>query len=114
MKTRIALFAFMAIGALAIIACAGTPVAVDRFGNTQPIVQVFEPTSNTGAIGTGIKPFFFPNNLFGTFNLSGFNYLNAEQKTDLFALPYNLDASLTVFKTDGFQIKLMPAQNGRF
>jgi len=113
MKTRIALFA-LAVGALAIIGCAGTPAAVDRFGNVQPDIQAYKPPTNMSDIETETRPLFMPGNRSGSFGAFGFNYLQTWQTPVTFALPYNRDASLTVFKTDNFQIKLMPAQKADF
>lgn len=129
MKTRIALFA-LTVGVFAITGCAGTQVAVDRFGNMQPSIQNFEPQVNTGMV----------NNQIGTLSLFGFNDFQAGQiptmtlglpynfggSLTLFngtqlmekplevVFPYNQDASLTLFRFDNLQIKIMPMMDGRF
>jgi hypothetical protein len=141
MKTRIALFA-LAAGALAIAGCAGSPAAVDRFGNMQLVVQAVETAADAGAVEAGTRPLLLPNNLFSPFSLYGFNDLSTGRtptampaafvlpyKPDSFTLfngtrliekpleivfPYNLDASLTLYRFNNFQIKLMPMKDGRF
>ena len=108
MKTSIALFALIA-STLAIIGCAGTPVAVDRFSKVEPVIRAYQPAANNGAvIKPEIRPFFIPNNQFGALNLPGFYYLPA------FALPYNPDASLTLLRFNNFQFKLIPMAYGGF
>jgi len=104
MKTRIAIFAFIAVGAMVISACA--PAVVERFGDTQSIIQDFAPTS-TGGIEDEMRSFFFPNDIFGIFDQFDFDYYFAKQKPKMFDLPYNPDATLTALKTDGFQVKLI-------
>jgi hypothetical protein len=137
MKTKIAIIA-LTVGAFIVTGCAGTPVAVDRFGNTQPSIQVLQPPINTNVIESETKPFFIPNNQIGTVNFFGFNDFQAGQMPLTFGLPYNLggltlfngtwlmqkpfgvvfpynqDASLSLFKSNDFQIKLMPMTGGRF
>jgi hypothetical protein len=145
MKTRIALFA-LAAGALAIAGCAGSPVAVDRFGNMQPVVQAVETAADAGVVEADTRPLLIPNNLFSPFSLYGFNDLSTGRtptatptampaafvlpyKPDGLTLfngtrliekplevvfPYNQDASLTLYRFNNFQIKLMPMKDGRF
>jgi hypothetical protein len=137
MKTKIAIFA-LTVGAFIITGCAGTQAAVDRFGNTQPSIQAFEPSVNASVIESETKPFFIPNNQIGTLSFFGFNDFQAGQMPLTFGLPYNLggltlfngtwltqkpfgvvfpynqDASLSLFKSNDFQIKIMPMMNGRF
>jgi hypothetical protein len=137
MKTRIALFA-LAAGALAIAGCAGSPAAVDRFGNMQPVVQAVVTAADVGAAEADTRPLLFPNNLFSPFSLYSFNDLSTGRTPAAFVLPYkpdgftlfngtrliekpleavfpyNLDASLTLYRFNNFQIKLMPMKDGRF
>jgi hypothetical protein len=135
MKTRIALFV-LAVGAFAIAGCAGTPAAVDRFGNMQPSIQTFEPAVNTGTIESETGPFFIPNNQINTlfwfndfqigqmpmtfglpYNLGGLTLFNGTQLMEKpleVVFPYNQDASLTLFRFNDFQFKLMPMTDGRF
>jgi hypothetical protein len=137
MKTRIALFA-LTVGVFAVTGCAGTQVAVDRFG-IQPGIQRFETSENTGVVETETRSFFIPDNQFGALSLFGFNGFQAEQKSVTFKLPYifggpltlfngiqlmerpleivfpyNQDASLTLFRSNSIQIKIMPMMDGRF
>jgi hypothetical protein len=139
MKTRIALFA-LAAGALAIAGCAGSPAG--RFGNMQPVVQAVVTAADAGAVEADTRPLLFPNNLFSPFSLYGFNDLSTGRtptampaafvlpyKPDGLTLfngtrliekpleivfPYNQDASLTLYRFNNFQIKLMPMKDGRF
>jgi len=108
MKTRIALFA-LAAGALVVIGCAGVPAAVDRFGNMQPDIQAPGLSADAGGVETEIRPFFMPGYWPSSFGPFGFNYFQSWQPPMTFAFPYNQDSSITLFKSDGLQIKLMPA-----
>jgi len=94
MKIRIAIFALI-VGAFAVTGCAGSPVAVDRFGNIQPNSQVFQPLRENSAL----------------FNFNGY-WTN--QMFMGFTLPYNQDRSLTLFNFNGFRVKLAPMVDGRF
>ena len=136
MKTRIAFFA-LTVAVFAVTGCAGTQVAVGRFG-MRPGVQRFEP-ENAGAAESETMPFFMPDNRFGVFSAFGFNDFQQVQKPAAFELPYafggplnlfsgtrltqkplqvvfpyNQDASLTLFRHNIFQIKLLPMTDGRF
>lgn len=138
MKTRIALFA-LTVGVFVVTGCAGTQVAVDRFGNMQPDIQRFEPSVNTNVVESETRPLFMPDNQFGVFSMFGFNDFQARQMPMTFEFPhifggslslingtqlmqnpmqvvflYNQDASLTLFRFSGFQIKVMPMMNGGF
>jgi hypothetical protein len=121
MKTKIAIF-LVTMGVFAITGCAGTQVAVNRFGITQPSIQIFQPQRNHGAIESEIRPFSIPSNQFGS--SFGFNNFQSELTPSAFGLPYgsltlfngiqiNPDYSLTLFKFNNLQFKFMPAMDGR-
>ena len=132
MKIRIVAIAF-AMCALFVIGCAGTPVAVDRYGNVQPSVQVYQPPRDYSAVtGFEAKSFDLPRNEDGlrvsqmpmTFGLPysldssvtlfNFNGYWTNQMPLSFTLPYNQDRSLTMFNFNGFRVKLAPMVDGRF
>jgi len=90
MKTKIAI-----VGVFAVTGCAGTQVAVNRFGDIQPSIQTYQPPVNHDAIESEIRPFSIPNNQFGS--SFGFNNFQSELTPFAFVLPYNLGGSLTLF-----------------
>jgi len=138
MKIRIVTFAF-AMCAFFVIGCAGTPVAVDRYGNVQPSVQIYQPPRNSTVTEFEVRPFDLKPNEAGS-SIFGFNSLQIKQvpmtfdlpsmdsSTTLFNfkgywtkqmpmtfnLPYNQDWSLTLFNFDNFRVKLMPMFDGRY
>jgi hypothetical protein len=111
-----------------ITGCAGTPVAVDRFGNMQSSAQVSQPPAITSAFAEAkTKPFDIPDNYFGLFGFNRFGFglipMAFAQPDNqggqifgfnTFAMPYNLDGSRTVFSSGNLQIKWMPMINGTF
>ena len=138
MKIRIAAIAF-AMCALFVIGCAGTPVAVDRYGNVQPDVQIYQTPRDYGTVTEfETRPFDLRANETSS-SIFGFNSLQINQvlmtlpysldsSTTLFNfkgywsnqmpwtinLPYNQDWSLTLFNFENFRIKIMPMTDGRF
>ena len=86
MKTRMAIFA-MAVSAFIIAGCTGVPAPVNHYGNTQPGIQVFQPLD--------------------------FNSTIPESEVRTFGLSNNPDGSVTMFRFNGFQIKLMPMIDNR-
>lgn len=138
MKTKTAIF-LLTVGMFAITGCTDMQVAVDRFGCAQPGIQTYEPPVNPSVIESEIWPFFRLNNQFDTLGLFGFNDFRTGlmpmtlglpynfggsltlfngtqlmQKPFEIVFPYNQDASLTLFRFNDFQIKIMPAMDGRF
>ena len=123
MKTKIAIF-LLTVGVFTATGCAGTQVAVNRYGITQPSIQVLQPPVNNGVLEPGIRPLFIPNNQFGS--SFGFNDFQSGLTPFAFGLPYNLgsltifngtrfnpDYSLTLFRFSNLQFKFMPAMDGR-
>jgi len=96
MKTRIALFV-LTLGAFAVIGFAGTPAAVERFGDTQQGIQSFEPSVNDGVGEAETAPFFMPLSRLGALGLFGLNDFQAEQKPAAYSLPYRFGGSLNLF-----------------
>jgi len=113
MKTRIVLFALV-MGAFAVIGFAGTPVAVDRFSDTQQGIQRFEPSVNDGEVEAETMPFFIPINRFGALGLFGLNDVQAEQKPAAYTLPYRFGGPLTLFGSNDFQFTITPTTDGEF
>jgi len=124
MKAKIVVF-LLTVGAFVITGCAGTQTAVNRFGNALPTV-------NPGVIESEITPVFFPKLGFndfqpgllttssgpqynlGTLTLPLFKDTQFTQKPLGVIFPYNKDASLTLFRYNNFQFKLVPMINGAY
>jgi len=102
MKSKIITFAF-AMYAFFVIGCAGTPVAVNRFGNVQPAVLIYEQQRDITVTEFGSSTTLF-----------NFNGFWPKQMPMTFTLPYNQDWSLTLFNFKNAWFKLMPMTDGRF
>jgi hypothetical protein len=101
--------------------CSGTPVAVDRYGNMQPVIQVYQPpvSANTDVEFGSLALFGFNDfqarqiqmpfiSFYNQANpYSLFDYLQGQNLWTL-EMPYNQDGSLTLLRQNGFQIRLMP------
>jgi hypothetical protein len=112
MKNSFVILALTA-GVVLIAGCTGTPVAVDRHGNLQPIVQAFQTSDFSGAV-TEPQPMNLPLYYQGSIlSMSVFNDLQIRQTLITFALPYNQEGSLTVLTFNGVQIRLMPMVDSR-
>jgi len=140
MKSKIITFAF-AMYAFFVIGCAGTQVAVDRYGNVQPAIQMYQqPRDNNTvtefeALSFDLQPnedsssilgsnglrinqlpmaFGLPYSMDSSITLFNFNGYWSKQMPMTFTLPYNQDWSLTLFNFDNLRFKLMPMTDGRF
>ena len=107
MKIRITAIAF-AMCALFIIGCAGTQVAVDRYGNVQPSVQIYQlPRDYSTGTEFEARPFDLQHNEDSS-SMFSFNDLRINQMPMTFDLPYSLDSSVTLFNFNGYWTKQMP------
>ena len=107
----------LTIGALFTIGCAGTPATVDSFGNIKPEITIFQPwENNTTANWFKLSSLtFLP--LFSwdsSANRPVINNFWTYQTPTRFGLPYNPDASLTLFKFGNLPLKIMPMTYKRF
>jgi len=110
MKNRIAIIA-MAISALVVIGCAGTPATVNRYGDIQPSPYVFQPQGFNGTDTEYEARTFGPLvKIDSTSYMSGFNRQQIWQMP--FGLQDNPDGSITVHTFKWFQITLIPMTNG--
>jgi len=113
MKIRISTIAF-AMSALFVIGCAGTPVAVNRYGNVQPAVQINQPQREISTVAEFEEGTFeLPYNMNSFITLFNFNGSWSRQTPLTFNLPYNQDGSLTLFNFGNTQFKLGPMTDGR-
>jgi len=99
MKIRISTIVF-AMCAFFVVGCTGTPVAVNRFGNVQPAVQVYQTLRNYSTV-TEIKArsFDMPSKEDRT-NIFGVNGMRTNQIAAAFG-SQNQDSSTTLFDFNG-------------
>ena len=114
MKKKIATFV-LTVSIFAISGCTGIPVIVDRYGNSQPNIQISLSSGKSSSVTefearTSFKSDIpvFPLTFFGS------DAFLIKQIPMLFHLPYNQDSSLTLHRFNKFQVKFMPMINGSF